>query len=122
LSGEGSISISIPAVSVTSPDETPDEDEGGVEPEGELELSGSIEGTLMWFVKGTVGIETTFTADTENFEVLADTAMLSGEITISREAVNATFTAGCRLFGTSSSEVEIIKENPQLAVFTFPPP
>src|ERR1035438_7943015 len=41
LSGEGTISISLPSVEKKSPDEKP---EVGVEPEGELELSGSIEG------------------------------------------------------------------------------
>jgi hypothetical protein len=120
LSGDGAISISIPSVKKESPDdERPDV---SVTPEGELELSGSIEGTLMWFVKGSVGIETTFEAETENLTVLTDTAMLSGEIKISREAVNVTASASCRLLGTSGYEMEVIKADPQVAVFTFPPP
>lgn len=119
LSGGGSISISIPSVERDNPDETP---EVGVAPEGELELSGSIEGTLMWCVKGSVGIETTISAETENLTVFSDQAMLAGEIMVARDAVNATLTVSCRLLGTYAHEVEVIKEDPQLAVFTFPPP
>lgn len=119
LEGEGSISIAIPSIERDNPDETP---EASVKPQGELTLSGSVEATLMWFVKGSVGIEVSFEADTENFSVLTDTAMLSGEITLSREAVNLSATASCRLLGTYGYEVELIKGNPELAVFTFPPP
>ena len=119
LKGEGAISISLPSIEKKSPDDSP---EVSAEPEGELELSGSLEGVLMWFVKGSVGIETSFKTNTENFTWVSEDAVLTGEILISREAVNRTLTAGCRLFGSSSSEVEIIEEDPRFAVFTFPPP
>lgn len=118
LSGEGSISISLPRVEKNSPDESP---EVSVSPEGELELSGSVEGTLMWFVKGSAGIETSFQAETENLTVFSDEGMLSGEITLSREAVNATLTVSCRLLGSYGYEVEVVPENPEIAVFNFPP-
>ena len=119
LSGEGTISISLPSVEKKSPDEKP---EVSVEPEGELELTGSIEGTLWWFVKGSVGITTTFKAETENLQVFSDQGMLSGEITISREPVTLSAAVSCRLLGQDGYEVEIIKEDPEIAVFTFPPP
>lgn len=119
LKGEGSISISVPFIEKTSPDEEPKR--GEIEPEGELTLSGTIEGTLFWFIKGSVGIETTFNAETDNLSVLTGDAILSGEITISRDPVYVKGTAMCRLLGSDSEQVEIIKGNPQVAVFTFPP-
>jgi len=119
LTGEGTISISLPSVERKSPDETPDV---SVEPEGELELSGSIEGTMWWFVKGSVGIKTTFKAETENLTVFSDQGILSGQITISREAVTLSASSACRLLGSGGYEVEIIKEDPEVGVFTFPPP
>jgi hypothetical protein len=84
ITGEGTISFNVPEIVKESPDEAP---KASVKPEGELKLSGGVQGTLGWFITGTVKFEVTFKADTEDFRVLCDEGIFSGKAVISREPV-----------------------------------
>jgi hypothetical protein len=119
LEGEGTISLNLPSVEKTNPDEFP---EASVKPEGELELSGGITGALGWVFTGDIGFEVTFKADVDDFKVLHEDSILSGTIKIAREPVYGVYTASILLYGTTTDKIELIPGNPKVGEFTFGEP
>jgi hypothetical protein len=69
LEGEGAISISA-EVSVKTP--TAKRPTGSIAPEGEIELSGGVEGALGWVITASATLSVTFQAETEDFKFLTD--------------------------------------------------
>jgi hypothetical protein len=116
LKGEGTLSLNLPAVEKTDPDTTL---HSSVKAEGELKLSGGVHGAFGWVITGDVGFEVTFKADTEDFKVLCEKAILKGKILISREPVFGVFTCSCLLWGTTTKKVPVMEGNERVGEFVF---
>lgn len=116
LNGEGTIGVLVPEFTKETPDDPP---HAKVKPEGELKISGGVEGSALWVVKVEGTVEVVFKADTEDFSILTDKGILAGKIILSREPTVAKLTVNCWLWGSSSDTVELIKEDKELAVFEF---
>ncbi len=119
LKGEGSLGITCPEVSRKSPD---DDWDAKIKPKGELKLTGKLASTLMWSLKGEVGIECEFKTDFDDFHFLTAEAAFGGTIRVKRQPVYRVITASCGLFGFGGSKTdkaEIIPKNDNFAVFDF---
>jgi hypothetical protein len=114
INGEGTISFNAPEIAKESPDEAP---KASLKPEGELKLSGGVQGALGWIITGSVKFEVAFKADTEDFKVLCDDGIFGGKVVISREPVFGQFTVTLRLWGSKTHQIVVAKGNPNLAEF-----
>jgi hypothetical protein len=115
LSGEGSIGIKA-KIEKNDPDQDPDP--SALQPEGELKFTGSLEGTVFWVIKGSVGLTCTFHAETDDLKLLTKDCILGGKVVISRDPVYATYSYSKGLFGgTVTEQKEVIKGDPNLAEF-----
>ena len=116
LKGEGTLSLNLPAVEKTDPDTTL---HSSVKPEGEFKPSGGVHGALGWVITGDVSFEVTFKADTEDFKVLCEKAILKGKILIKREPVYGVLTCSCLLWGTTTKKIKVMEENEKAGEFVF---
>ena len=116
IKGEGTIGITVPELKKENPDDAPTVN---VKPRGELTLSGGVEGTAMWVAKVTGTVQVTFKADTEDLRLLTSDGILSGRIVVSRDKVEGVITASCRVYGTRTGKVTLVKADPNLAHFEF---
>ena len=111
VGGEGAISISA-VVAVKTP--TQKRPSGSIEPEGEIELSGGVEGAFGWVITASATLNVTFKAELENFKFLTPTRIFGFKVKFSREPTNAEFTIACMLWGSRTREVEVFKGNEDL--------
>lgn len=115
ISGEGTLSLEgsaerkeidqLPSMQATS--------------KGEVKLTGKVEGTLFWIVKGSVGIGVAIKAEVSDFKLFTKNVALGGKITLSRDPVLATFTVEGRFWGKKQYNAEVVKGDPKLGEFTF---
>jgi len=66
-----------------------------------------------------VSFEVTFKADTEDFKVLCEKAILKGKILIKREPVYGVLTCSCLLWGTTTKKIKVMEENEKAGEFVF---
>jgi hypothetical protein len=111
VGGEGAISISAEAAVKTPTQKGPS---GNIEPEGEIELSGGVEGAFGWVITASATLNVTFKAELEDFKFLTRMRIFGGKVTFSREPTNAEFTIACILWGSRTREVEVFKGNEDL--------
>ncbi len=116
LGGAGNLSISASGA-VTGPND------GALKfdlvPEGVAKVHGKIVGSLMWAVKGEVGIECEFKAELKEFAFMSKSSALGGTVRISRGAVHRVITFSCSLWTSKEQRHEIIPEDPEALLLNF---
>jgi hypothetical protein len=103
LGGEGVLGLSLKA-SKQKPDDEAGATDVTLKPNGEFILAGSLKSSLMWAVKGEVGLECAFKLDVEKFSFLKDGNFIKGPLKVKREPVYRVVSYSNRLFGFGGTD------------------